>query len=386
MCRGNIPYQLRSSRILGPTDLGRSLGAVLAAFLVVAAASSGVLVATVDSDEDDTPAGGATLCDEPLSALSETVATGGQRVPKLVSDHVSPVAVRTGNGSDDDSDGLNDTAERIAGTDPQDPDTDGDGIPDGPEVDATERYPEADPLHHDIYVEVDATGDEQLNLSVIVRIQRAFADAPVDNPDGEQGIDVHVLVDDHGLVGNETIYSRHRPGTRNDIYDFRGGTFDARESGYYYVLLTDDAAYDGDPRYVGGGRPGVVVMETFDRPLLTASLFMHELGHAFGLDASTEGIDEKRYSTAQYDSVMNYRGLYNQLSYSNGTDLVGRDEWAFVANERHQPAELSRRSNLSAAAVRLARQTVLSPDPAPRRVRRLPRACCKCRTRHARRR
>jgi len=305
----------------------------LAVVLVVATASSGFLVAAVDN-EDDAPAGGAKPGD--LSDLGETVATGSQGVPELLSDRVSTAIVGVANGTDD-GDGLNDTAERIAGTDPQDPDTDGDGIPDGLEVHATERYPGADPLHHDIYVEVDATGTNQISTSAIVRIQSTFADAPVANPDGEQGITLHVLLDDRGLTANETVYSRDRPGTRDDIYDFRDATFDARESGYYYVLLADDAAYAGDPSYVGAGRPGVVVMETFDRPMLTASLFVHELGHAFGLGAETNGIDEKRYSTVEYDSVMNYNGLYEQLDYSDGTDLVGRDEWAYVADDRYRP-------------------------------------------------
>jgi len=314
---------------------------VITSLLVVAAVASGALALSVADDGAEVrSAGGATPGDalvatplfETREAVSAQSADLGVFEPEPSFD-----ASLTPNATDSDGDGLADAAERRRGTDPTDPDTDGDGIPDGLEVTASELYPDADPLEQDIYIEVDATGDKRISAGAIARVETTFADAPVDNPDGTHGIDAHVLVDDRGLSANDTVYSHNRTGPRNDIYDFRDRAFDARGTGYYYVLLTDNAAYDGDASYVGAGRPGVVVMQTFESPKLTASLFMHELGHAFGLDASADGIDAETYSTREYDSVMNYNGLYEQLSYSDGDDDLGRDEWAFVADERYRP-------------------------------------------------
>ncbi len=242
------------------------------------------------------------------------------------------------NATDTDGDGLADPLERsVYETDPTDPDTDGDGYPDGMEVRCEGVVPGADPLRTDIYVEVDSTQAATLSDPVQGAIVETFADAPVSNPDGSTGIDIHLVADDTDLPVNGTVYSKRRAGPGNDIYDFRANHSEYRSDGYYYLLVTDDVAYNGDDYYVGAGRPGIAAMERYNSTTVTASLFMHEFGHAMGLDAHQDGIDEKRYSRAEYDSVMNYNGLYRQLSYSNGTDSVGRDEWEFVAQNRTQP-------------------------------------------------
>ncbi|AAV45986.1 unknown [Haloarcula marismortui ATCC 43049] len=242
------------------------------------------------------------------------------------------------NATDTDGDGLSDSLERsVYDTDPTDADTDGDGYPDGMEVRCEQAIPDADPLRTDIYVEVDSTQSTTLSDPVRTSIVETFENAPVSNPDGSTGIDIHLVTDDTNLSANGTVYSKSRAGAGNDIYDFRANHSEYRSDGYYYVLLTDDVAYNGDDYFVGAGRPEIAAMERFDSPKITASLFMHEFGHAMGLDAHQDGIDEERYSQTEYDSVMNYNGLYRQLSYSNGTDSVGRNEWQFVAENRTRP-------------------------------------------------
>jgi len=327
----------------GDHTVGVSVGPIhaITTVLVVAAIASGALALSVSGGGAKVAAGGAT----PGGSLVATPLVESGQADPAQSQDLSGVGSESGfdgptlapNETDSDGDLLSDEAERRLGTDPADPDTDGDGIPDGLEVHDEERYPDADPLEQDLYVEVDATGENRISAGTIARIETTFTDAPVDNPDGDQGIDAHVIVDDRNLSANGTVYSRNRTGARNDIYDFRDSEFDARGSGYYYVLLTDDVAYNGDATYVGAGRPGVVAMQTFESPHLTASLFMHELGHAFGMDAGAEGIDEETYSAQRYDSVMNYNGLYSQLTYSDGSDELGRDEWAYVATDRYRP-------------------------------------------------
>ncbi|WP_226010849.1 hypothetical protein [Halomicrobium salinisoli] len=236
-------------------------------------------------------------------------------------------------GPDRDGDGLTDHEERVRGTDPTDPDTDGDGLPDGVEVACDGTFPGADPLHQDIFVEVDGTAGTNVSEDTVDAVRETYADAPVENPDGERGIDLHLRFDDADLPEAGTVYSTNRSDAA-DVYDYRDRFFDHRGDGYYYVLLTDEVAFDGETRYVGAGRPGVAAMETFHRGDTDASLFMHEFGHALGIDAARDGVDEERYTAAEYDSVMNYNGLYDQLSYSAGDDEVGRDEWAFVAEDR----------------------------------------------------
>jgi len=242
------------------------------------------------------------------------------------------------NATDTDGDGLSDSLERSTyNTDPTDADTDGDGYPDGMEVRCEQAIPDADPLRTDIYVEVDSTQATTLSDSVQTSIVETFENAPVSNPDDSTGIDIHLVTDDTNLSANGTVHSKSRAGSGNDIYDFRANHSEYSSDGYYYVLLTDDVAYNGDDYFVGAGRPEIAAMERFDSTKVTASLFMHEFGHAMGLDAHQDGIDEERYSRTEYDSVMNYNGLYRQLTYSNGTDSVGRNEWQFVAENRTQP-------------------------------------------------
>lgn len=310
---------------------------VVTMVLVVAAVTSGALALSVSDEATGVEAAGGAI---PANGFVATPLVGPNSGAPAQSQNVSAVAgngTLAANATDSDGDGLGDGEERRRGTDPDDPDTDSDGIPDGAEIYDQERYPDADPLQQDIYIEVDASGDNRVTANTIAQIETTFASAPVSNPGDEAGIDAHVIVDDLGLASSGTVYSQNRSGDRTDIYDFRNEQFDARGAGYYYVLLTDDAAYDGDDTYVGAGRPGVVVMQTFESSQLTASLFMHELGHAFGLNAGADGIDDETYTTEEYKSVMNYNGLYEQLDYSDGSDELGRDEWAFVANERYQP-------------------------------------------------
>ncbi|AWB28229.1 zinc metalloprotease [Halococcoides cellulosivorans] len=239
--------------------------------------------------------------------------------------------------ADPDDDGLATIVEQRLGTDPHDADTDGDGLPDGAEATCTDALPGADPLHQDLYLEVDSESGESLSDGAIERAEAAFAEAPVSNPDGQSGIDLHVRRDDGDLTLGSPVDTIDRPGSADDIGDVTTAHRDYRTAGHYYVLVADKVAYDGDPEYVGAGQPGVVMFESYPDPFLTASLLVHELGHAFGFDESLPGVDSERYSLDEYPSVMNYNGLYTSLEFSDGSGDLGRDEWAFIADDRHRP-------------------------------------------------
>lgn len=100
--------------------------------------------------------------------------------------------------TDGDGDGLTDARERAVGTDPTDPDTDGDRLLDGWEVDGETGegvpLPDADPLAKDLYVQVSPAGDvAALSESERRRMRQAFRSMPVANPNEESGIDLHVV-------------------------------------------------------------------------------------------------------------------------------------------------------------------------------------------------
>lgn len=103
------------------------------------------------------------------------------------------------------------------------------------------------------------------------------------------------------------------------------------------MVVTTEAAFRGDDYYAGAGVRGAAVIESFDSSRITASLLMHELGHAFGIGPGEAGVDDEQYDKEEYHSVMNYNGIYEVTTISNGTDDVGRDEWSFVAEDRHRP-------------------------------------------------
>ncbi len=100
--------------------------------------------------------------------------------------------------TDSDGDGLTDARERALGTDPTDPDTDGDRLLDGWEVDGETPdgvpLPGADPLSKDLYVQVSPAGDvAALSAAERERMRRAFRSMPVENPGNESGVDLHLV-------------------------------------------------------------------------------------------------------------------------------------------------------------------------------------------------
>jgi len=124
--------------------------------------------------------------------LVATVLTGAA-TPIL---HSSPVKKVAGS-LDSDGDGLTNAQEAKIGTNPHNPDTDGDGIPDGAEYHNQTAsgvpIPNADPLHKDVYVNVNyAEGLPHLTGSEKASLRRVWAAMNVSNPDGTTGIRLHL--------------------------------------------------------------------------------------------------------------------------------------------------------------------------------------------------
>lgn len=98
---------------------------------------------------------------------------------------------------DQDGDGLSDATEERLGTDPMNADTDGDRLIDSWEVrNATPwgtQLPGSDPLKMDLYVQVNY-GSQVRPLTEVEKnaLEKAWDSFPVTNPDGSEGINLHI--------------------------------------------------------------------------------------------------------------------------------------------------------------------------------------------------
>jgi len=218
------------------------------------------------------------------------------------------------------------------GTDPNNRDTDNDGISDGDEVLVTAgglnlAKMGTNPLHQDILLEYDwfedssecAFHSHQPKPAVLALVTAAFAKAPVRNPDKTTGIKV---IHDYGQGGLFT--GGNRIATNDVVLDvgvagdefknYRNKHFAANRQGYFhYVLMSHRYTYwdasTWENRSSGQAwRPGYELIiaaacwhtENFE----VASTIVHELGHNLGLQhGGNNDVNDK----PNYNSVMNYK-------------------------------------------------------------------------------
>jgi hypothetical protein len=231
-------------------------------------------------------------------------------------DWISVVQVAEG-FVDDDEDGLSNAREAALGTDPDNEDTDGDGILDGWEVHGHEEvnFPAigCDPLKKDLLVEIDYQefenddGDlETMRPSEtwIEAMTLFWANLDIPNPDGTSGIRLHVELDE--VLDKDFICYYEASDKRGDSSML---SFERRETFHKAQFCVGNK----------GGRGPIhgtsVKVETpalnhavdhwLDKDAFTLGrIFIHEMGHNLGLEhGGATGINYK----PNYPSIMNYK-------------------------------------------------------------------------------
>jgi hypothetical protein len=220
-----------------------------------------------------------------------------------------------GNDANDrDGDGLTNEVEKRLGTDPNNPDTDGDGLLDGWEVHGVNgidlRGKGASSLHKDIFVEMDymvrasaanGLGPED---AVLAGIKQIFANAPVPNPDGRYGINLHLE------RGNEVPYDEVID-NEDEFVKIKAANFAAKRAPVYHYMIWANRYWDDDSSGYSFHVPGSDFVVTLggwnDKNGGTdgekIGTFAHELGHNLGLRHG--GSDTVNFKP-NHLSIMNY--------------------------------------------------------------------------------
>ncbi len=288
---------------------------------------------------------------------------------------------------DTDGDGMNDMVEYEIGTNPRSVDTDNDGLEDMAEVKTNKMIPifydtdgdllgdgeeidkySTDPLNWDTDYDhlsdgvelkgydVDGDGTIDVNFPAFganPRVRDIFVE--VDWMPGARTLESYSkgkLIEafaQHGMVlhidqgelggGSETkesvdILYDNKDGSMDDFNDFRQKYFTASRRGiFFWCLITNSETY-AYGQQVGGFNIGdsFTLSGKWSSDATMGSAFMHELGHALGLDNSIfDGIDSEKYSFNRYGSVMNYNAPFFKggefYDYSNGPPF---NDWAHL--------------------------------------------------------
>ncbi|WP_276261291.1 hypothetical protein [Haloglomus litoreum] len=223
---------------------------------------------------------------------------------------------------DTDGDGLPRDRELAIGADPTNPDTDGDNLPDG--MEANDGFA-GDPLRSDVFVEIDYMRDLRLSASARADLRESFASAPVENPDGSTGVTLHLVRSEQVPTDDEF--------TPEDLGGYSRNYGDNECRGYHYAVLsaTGVAKESGGLRGVATGG----ALASNEDPFV----FMHELGHNFGLTPKIPGVDSRSIPFSTYESVMNYNSPERYLDYSDGDNGErDHDDWQYIATDPWTPA------------------------------------------------
>lgn len=235
---------------------------------------------------------------------------------------------------DSDNDRLPDSVETNTGvyvdasntgTDPNNPDTDADGIKDGDEVLGTLAGLDlpamgTNPLRKDLLLEYDWFDDSvdcsahthRPSAAAIASVTAAFSNSPVTNPGIADGVN---LISDYGQGGVFTggnlindadgVIAGGVSGT--DFKNYKAAHFAANRNGYFhYVLLphryNTTSSSSGQAEVYGDDM--IVSLYCANSDSNVANTILHEVGHNLNL---LHGGNESCNYKPNYNSVMNYK-------------------------------------------------------------------------------
>jgi hypothetical protein len=192
----------------------------------------------------------------------------------------------------------------------------------------------ADPMHKDLFVEVDAMVGRAPTKAALDRVVAAFKVAPnilVDNPDGKDGVTLHILLDETDIpladwpnaFNDFDVVKKNRFGTKNERNNtpnwLTSKIREAKGNVYRYCIFANThsggnssglAEMPGDDFMVTlGGSDWKTPGGTENQKIGT---FMHELGHNLNLD---HGGGDNIHFKPNYHSVMNYHWQYPREGY-----------------------------------------------------------------------
>lgn len=234
---------------------------------------------------------------------------------------------------DTDDDGLDDGEEQNWGTDPTAEDTDRDGLKDGYEVQVA-ALEDADPLQMDVFIELDWMRGEKPSRAAIRDVVGVFDEAAVKNPDGTNGINLHVTysneVEREPEVGPYTAVGILR---ENMEYE---------RCGYYYALAVEDTDETDTIAYTLSAHENKPIVFKTDAKSgyyypdgSIRNAFMHEIGHVLGISNDDyHGVDSLSVDYDAYPSVMNYNSPADSLEFSSEKPF---DDWGHMSENMNPP-------------------------------------------------
>jgi hypothetical protein len=247
------------------------------------------------------------------------------------------VCWRIDTGQDTDGDGLLDDWE-TSGID-----TDGNG-----QVDFNLPALGANPMHKDLFVELDWRQGFPPKRAEVQKVREAFARAPLQNPDGLPGITLHIdtgsltenglLVGDNLGGGNQLAASFpvcELDGGQVGLYAAKAANFDPRRAMVFRYGIVSTNCCTGGPNagnvclidaqcgnarcQLSGGRGEIGGNDfvTWNYDDFFGSTLLHEIGHTLNLH---HGGDIDDNCKPNYLSVMNYDHF--ELQRLNGTSVI----------------------------------------------------------------
>ena len=228
---------------------------------------------------------------------------------------------------------------------------DGDGIPDQWETNGVDINDDgiidlvlsgADPEHKDIYVEIDYfdcsvpggdcsgtdTHNHRPDDCVLNKVKNAFANAPISNPDGMPGINLHIIVDEglphldsckFGRKCYEILRMEHFGTLEERTSNLSDFIINIKQDIFYYSLWAHNDFGTSGIAYIGGSSSMVETCDNCYEENYTnfgiefngldykinreSAVLMHELGHNLGL---RHGGNDNTNCKSNYISIMNY--------------------------------------------------------------------------------